>query len=58
MMARIPYEIATWEIIVSAVMLYVTFFIVVWGAAKIYRVGILMHGKKPNFKELWRWMRY
>ncbi len=58
MMARIPYEIATWEIVVSAVMLYVTFFIVVWGAVKIYRVGILMHGKKPNFKELWRWMRY
>ncbi len=58
MMARIPYEIPTWEIIVSAVLLYATFIIVVWGAGKIYRVGILMHGKKPNLKELWRWMRY
>lgn len=58
MMARIPYEIPTWEIVVSAVVLYATFFAVVWGAAKIYRVGILMHGKKPDFKELWRWIRY
>ena len=58
MMARIPYEIPTWEICLSAVILYVTFLIVVWGAGKIYRVGILMHGKKPNIKELLRWMRY
>lgn len=58
MMARIPYEIPTWEIAVSAVILYASFLIVVWGAAKIYRVGILMHGKKPNIKELWRWMKY
>ena len=58
MMARIPYEIPTWEIYVSAVLLYATFFIVVWGAGKIYRVGILMHGKKPNLKELLRWIRY
>ena len=58
MMARIPYEIPTWEIVVSAVALYATFFIVVWGAGKIYRVGILMHGKKPNLKELLRWIKY
>ncbi|MBO7192708.1 MAG: ABC transporter permease [Bacteroidaceae bacterium] len=58
MMARIPYEIPTWEICVSALLLYATFFIVVWGAGKIYRVGILMHGKKPNLKELLRWIRY
>ena len=58
MMARIPYEIPTWEIIMSIVILYGTFMAVVWGASKIYRVGILMHGKKPNLKELWRWMRY
>ena len=58
MMARIPYEIPTWEICLSAALLYATFFIVVWGAGKIYRVGILMHGKKPNIKELLRWMRY
>lgn len=58
MMARIPYEIPMWEVCVSAVLLYATFLIVVWGAGKIYRVGILMHGKKPNVKELLRWMRY
>ena len=58
MMARIPYEIPVWEIAVSAAVLYTTFIAIVWGAAKIYRVGILMHGKKPNLKELWRWMKY
>ena len=58
MMARIPYEIPIWEIIVSATVLYVTFFVMVWAAAKIYRVGILMHGKKPTFKDLWHWIRY
>ena len=58
MMARIPYEIPTWEICLSATLLYATFFIVVWGAGKIYRVGILMHGKKPSLKELLRWIRY
>ncbi len=58
MMARIPYGIPTWEIAVSTALLYATFIIVVWAAAKIYRVGILMHGKKPNLKDLWRWMKY
>ncbi len=58
MMARIPYDIPTWEVITSALILYATFFVVVWGASKIYRVGILMHGKKPTIKELWRWMKY
>ena len=58
MMARIPYEIPLWEVALSAVLLYVTFIAVGWGAGQIYRVGILMHGKKPNIKELLRWMRY
>lgn len=58
MMARIPYEIPTWEICLSAVLLYATFLVVVWGAGKIYRVGILMHGKKPSLKEMFRWIRY
>lgn len=58
MMARIPYDIPAWEIAVSLIALYATFIAVVWLASKIYRVGILMHGKKPNIKELWRWMRY
>lgn len=58
MMARIPYEIPAWEIIASAAILYASFMLVVWAAAKIYRVGILMHGKKPSYKDLWKWIRY
>lgn len=58
MMARIPFDVPAWEICLSAALLYATFFIVVWGAGKIYRVGILMHGKKPTLKELFRWIRY
>ena len=58
MMARIPYDIPTWEIFLSIGILIATFAIVVWFAGKIYRVGILMRGKKPSFKELWKWMRY
>ena len=58
MMARIPYEIPVWEICLSAILLYTTFIIVVWGAGKIYRIGILMHGKKPSLKEMLRWIRY
>ena len=58
MMARIPFGIPVWEIAVSLIILVISFFIVVWFAAKIYRVGIFMYGKKPSFKELIRWMRY
>ena len=58
MMARIPYDIPTWEIILSLVVLYASFVALVWFAAKIYRVGIFMYGKKPTLKELWKWMRY
>lgn len=58
MMARIPFGIPAWEIAVSLIILVISFFIVLWFAAKIYRVGIFMYGKKPSFKELIRWMRY
>ena len=58
MMARIPYDIPTWEIALSLGILIATFVVVVWFAGKIYRVGILMHGKKPTLKELWKWMKY
>lgn len=58
MMARIPFGIATWEIIVSLVILYISFIFMVWVAAKIYRVGIFMYGKKPSIKELIRWINY
>ncbi|MBN8567062.1 MAG: hypothetical protein J0M25_10065, partial [Flavobacteriales bacterium] len=42
----------------TLISLYATFFLVVWMAAKIYRVGILMYGKKPTWKELYKWMKY
>ena len=57
MMARIPAGIPAWEPILSLVVLYLTIVLFVWMAAKIYRVGILMHGKKPTLKELWKWVR-
>ncbi|MDE5906272.1 MAG: ABC transporter permease, partial [Alistipes sp.] len=58
MMARIPYDIPWWEILLSLVVLYVSFVGMVWLASKIYRVGIFMYGKKPTLKELCKWVRY
>ena len=58
MMGRIPSGIPTWEIVLSLVLLYATFVFMVWIAGKIYRVGIFMHGKKPSFKDLYRWLKY
>lgn len=58
MMSRIPFGIASWEIVVSLVILYASFFGMVWASAKIYRVGIFMYGKKPTFKEIVRWINY
>ena len=57
MMARIPFGIPTWEIITSLAALYLTFALTTWLAAKIFRVGILMHGKRPSWLELWQWIR-
>lgn len=58
MVARIPYGVPSWEIAVSAILLFATFVVMVWLAGKIYRVGIFMYGKKPSFKELAKWMKY
>ena len=58
MMARIPYDIPMWEIVLSLVLLYATFVMMVWFAGKIYRVGIFMYGKKPSIKEIIKWMKY
>lgn len=58
MMARIPFGIPGWEIWVSLAILIVSFLAMVWVAAKIYRVGIFMYGKKPSIKELIRWINY
>ena len=58
MLARIPFGIPSWEIWVSAVVLYASFVGMAWVAAKIYRVGIFMYGKEPSIKDLARWARY
>ena len=58
MLMRIPFGVPLWQIAVSITILFATFFFVVWFASKIYRVGILMYGKKPTWKELYRWLKY
>ena len=58
MMVRIPFSVPLWQEVLSLVLLYATSLGMVWAAAKIYRVGILMYGKKPTFKEMLKWMRY
>ncbi len=58
MLMRIPFGVAWWEIAISMLLLMLTFIIIVWVAAKIYRVGILMYGKKPSYKDLWKWIQY
>ena len=57
MMARVPFGIPTWQIVLSLVLLYASVVAMAWAAGKIYRVGIFMHGKKPSFKELMSWIR-
>lgn len=58
MVARIPFGIPAWEIVLSLLLLVVGFLFMVWLAGKIYRVGIFMYGKKPTIKEVIRWTRY
>ena len=58
MLMRIPFGVPIWQQIVSLLILISTFICTVWFAAKIYRVGILMHGKKPTYKELYKWLKY
>lgn len=58
MMIRVPFEIPLWERVVSVVLLYALALGIVWLSAKIYRVGILMYGKKPSIKEMVKWIKY
>ena len=58
MLMRIPFGVPLWQQILSLVILFATFMATVWFAAKIYRVGILMYGKKPSYKELIKWLKY
>lgn len=58
MMSRLPYGVPIWEILLSLVILYISFAFLIWLCAKIYRVGIFMYGKKPSLIEIIRWARY
>ena len=58
MMVRIPFGIPIWQVVVSAVVLAGSFVGMTWVAAKIYRTGILMYGKKPSYKEIFKWLKY
>ncbi|MGB4883809.1 MAG: ABC transporter permease [Ferruginibacter sp.] len=56
MMGRITYDIPLWQLLLSAVLLIGTFILLTWLTAKIYRIGILMYGKKPSWKEMMKWV--
>ncbi|MEG1572222.1 MAG: ABC transporter permease, partial [Bacteroidales bacterium] len=58
MMVRLPFGVPVWEIALSLGLLVLGFIFTTYIAARIYRVGILMYGKKVNYKELWKWLRY
>jgi ABC-2 type transport system permease protein len=58
MMVRIPFGVPIEDFLLSAGLLVLTFIGTTWLAGKIYRTGILMYGKKVNYKELWKWIRY
>lgn len=58
MMVRIPFGVPIHELILSMTLLVAGFLFTTWLAAKIYRTGILMYGKKVSWKELWKWMRH
>ena len=57
MIARIPFGIPTWEIVLSLVILYATFLATTYVASKIFRVGIFMHGKRNSWRDLWLWIK-
>ena len=57
MLARIPFGVPVWELVLSIALLVLTFIACGWASAKIYRIGILMFGKKTTFKDLWKWLK-
>ena len=58
MMVRLPFGVPMWEKILSVTILIASFIATTWMSAKIYRTGILMYGKKPSWKEMWKWLNY
>jgi ABC-2 type transport system permease protein len=57
MMARLPFGVPWWQLLISIALLVITLWFTTWLSAKIYRTGILMYGKKASFKELWKWVK-
>ena len=57
MLARIPFGVPVWELALSIGLLVATFLACGWASAKIYKIGILMFGKKTTFKDLWKWLK-
>ncbi|WP_299437859.1 ABC transporter permease [uncultured Aquimarina sp.] len=58
MLMRIPFGVPWWEILISIILLIGSIIFMIWFAGKIYRIGILMYGKKPSYKELFKWLKY
>jgi len=58
MLMRIPFGVPGWQLALSVTLLIASFVFTVWFGSKIYRVGILMYGKKPTYKELFKWLKY
>ncbi len=57
MLARLPFDVPAWQLILSIVLLILTCIACAWASAKIYKVGILMFGKKSTWKDLWKWLK-
>jgi ABC-2 type transport system permease protein len=51
-------DVPLWQILLSLVLMAVTFYAILWGSAKIYRIGVLLYGKKPSLNEVMKWLRY
>lgn len=58
MITRLPYGVPAWELILSGSILIISFVVMTWLAAKIYRTGILLYGKKHSWGDMWKWIRY
>jgi ABC-2 type transport system permease protein len=58
MMVRIPFGVPNWELLLSMLCMIAGFIGTVWLASRIYRIGILMYGKKPSYKEIGKWLFY
>jgi ABC-2 type transport system permease protein len=57
MMIRLPFGVPTWELLLSMALMVFGFMFTVWLASRIYRIGILTFGKKPTYKEIWKWIK-